>query len=118
MSITAATVLTKAADLIEQQGWTQGAYYDGGCFCADGALQVASGYAFVDEERNDIDYDYDLPEDRSERDVYSKAYQAACKATAKTSYGSANIIGFNDDSYTTAPDVVAVLRSAVELVED
>lgn len=43
---TPAQVLREAADLIEQEGWGQGAYYNpqDGCFCAVGAIgQVATG---------------------------------------------------------------------------
>lgn len=37
-------LLLKAADLLEQRGWVQGAFREAGRFCTLGAVRQASGY--------------------------------------------------------------------------
>jgi len=109
-----ATVLNEAADLIET-GWTQGTSYEEGCFCADGALQVASGFGFIDEDNELANHDYCVGPSTNLTDeykTYTAAYNAACATAAKTEYGMPSIIGFNDDHAESAADVVAVLRKA------
>ena len=41
--MTAAEVLRRAADIIEERGWTRGVYERHGRVCADAALRLAGG---------------------------------------------------------------------------
>lgn len=108
-------ILTTAADLVEK-GWTQDSYYSEGCFCADGAVQVAAGFARIERGT------FILPEGNEDsRSDAEKAYElaiAAVDAEIRRSYGETyGVINFNDVRERTQNEVVDVLRRAAVLAE-
>lgn len=84
---TIADVLSRAADLIVECGWTQGEWENNGCFCLDGALMHVKGDT------------YTFPE-----------LDLVCQAT-----GAESAIWWNDAPERTQAEVVAKLREAAAL---
>lgn len=106
--MTPAEVLNKAADLIDEIGWTQGEYVkrvDGkACgLCARGAIAAAVSPDFIDSGTFDS---FDLARWR--------AYQDAGDALA--TFVAREPVGFNDYDATSASDVTTALRAAAECV--
>lgn len=105
------TDLRNAADVIERDGWHQGAYFQpedgngsGGCrVCASGAINTAvHGFAWPPIF------------DTSERERADAAWYAA-STFADGPWGS--IVLWNDEPGRTAEEVIAALRGAADKLE-
>lgn len=105
-------ILSRAADLIDERGWTQGDYVsEDGCVCALGAINVAAAEAAGVEIAPD-DYLF-LALYRAGGGYYQAARAAEELAGAQVA-GQApdGIVYYNDQVASLATQVVAVLRAA------
>lgn len=95
-----ARTLNKAADLIEEHGWTQGAggWGDGSNLCLEGAIYAAMGGSIWTEEY--VDGERQLPKCR--------AYKAVVEFLEWT---QGPLYRWNDETGRTKEEVVAVLRA-------
>ena len=98
-------ILAKAADLIEQRGWSQGWYCDdAGSLCATGAILAAAGIE---------------PEARESANLWA-TFDDAKWADADRAWRvvddvvNAHTPAWNDARGRTAAEVVAALRGAAE----
>ncbi|MFE5877800.1 hypothetical protein ACFQ6H_21265 [Rhodococcus sp. NPDC056506] len=93
-----ATVLNRAADLLEQDGWTQGKMRDSnGCRCALGAMDRA----LLDLHRG--------PANLRINDLYVETM-----LNLRREIGQNNIPIWNDTPGRTATEVIAALRNAAK----
>lgn len=101
----ACEVLNKAADLIEEKGWTQGSYYKDGAFCALGAIREVSGYQIYSR---DVEYG----DNQDVTELYQKAWGLAERTSLAATTKS--LTHYNDTFGTKKEDVVSILRKACE----
>lgn len=95
--MTTSQILTAAADLIEEKGWTQGQDHDSlGRYCAWGAIFAIA--------KNDI---------RARMDAGCALYS---KAVAESDYGTLAL--WNDARERTKDEVVAALRKTALAVSE
>ena len=90
-----ASILRKAANIIEVRGWCQGEYSINGKVCAIGALNTASGKGPWDQSANN-----------------SRALSAA-----QSLIGNQPLDEWNDNSVRTKDDVQKLLRQAAKALE-
>ena len=105
-------VLSKAADIIENQGWTKGSYEVNGCYCAVGALYEAVGKGrSCDEDWNRWNDDEVDSVERASR-VLADALKAKGRVLEHTRFWSHHgiITGWNDQIATGPEDVINTLR--------
>lgn len=96
--MTPAQVLSKAADILQERGWTQGIYEDAdGCLCLDGALRYAVAGAVGSFTSTDRYHEY-----------------VAASQALEAVIGTRNVIRWNDSSVRTQASVVRALRAAAE----
>ena len=114
--MTTAELLTKAADLLVEKGWTRETYQDGnGCMCAVGAITVAAGGSFIYDED-------DAPEDFTGPNCDTDPIYAAIEAVenvvngAVSSRASFCVVEWNDEQGRTAGEVIDVIRFAAKQV--
>lgn len=92
-----ANVLTTAADILERDGWIQGAMYNrDGCHCALGALHAAA---------RQLDYDY------------SPVWDACALIAARVAdagYSPWDLPGWNDAEGRTVTDVTTLFRDTAK----
>lgn len=108
MSAQTAADLRAAADVLEQEGWTQYEYAnDDGCLCASGALLfVASEGKFRrPSQMSDLSY-------RMVQETYRRWDDAKWLASETVAGGS--LVQFNDTPGRTATEVIAALRAAAD----
>ena len=107
--LTTSQVLDKAADLIEERGWTDGPFgwpddrvKEGGALCLEGGIMAALGL-----DMNDVGRLYEEEDPRSFR--FCPAYNAV-----RDYLGSdlTHIYEWNDKRGRTQHEVVATLRAA------
>lgn len=107
LSLEVPAVLMRAADIVESDGWTQGAYCRNGAFCTMGAIEKAVGYRFVIDPTvtNGAYLDH-----KSVTDKKAVAVGAAFAAVALTVDNDLGIAGWNDTTGRTKAEVIAKLR--------
>jgi hypothetical protein len=113
-TITPKSLLTRAADIIEERGWYQGSWTgNGGCVCTWGALNVALAEAadLVDDEApKPPDPDY-VPGDLY--NVYASAEMTLANAIIDASCDTGmGIAEWNDAPGRTKSEVQDLLRRA------
>lgn len=108
MTAQVAADLRAAADVLEKDGWTQGALHSaadcGGPHCARGAIHVATGVVAL----------YSSDDDELVNDAYFRAEHA--ERAFKSALGIGSLIDWND-SRESADEVIAALRAAADAAE-
>lgn len=89
--------LLDAAKIIEEKGWTKGAYHDDQGYCAIGALNKACGFY------NDVN-----------REAYNIAIRCLAKYLKLPTISSVEIIRYNDRVAKNADEVINAMRAAAE----
>lgn len=91
--------LRMAADVLERDGWTQGAFHSlDGCHCAAGALELAVGLRVNDEAHD-------------ERYIDAVRWLGNHVDVRPTSLA---VFAWNDTPGRTADEVIAALRAAAD----